>query len=102
MNLLILFINNCAYNIGGLNKLETSTKIMQIENNQAIISKYEVLAAFFRTEENDDIDMASKLNELINQFYVQERHTKRNVTELTFEITNSNENVISFIKAVNQ
>lgn len=92
----------CAYNIGGLNKLETSNKIMQIENNQAIISKYEVLAAFFRTEENDDIDMASKLNELINQFYVQERHTRRNVTELTFEITNSNENVISFIKAVNQ
>lgn len=92
----------CAYNIGGLNKLETSNKIMQIENNQAIISKYEVLAAFFRSEENDDIDMANKLNELINQFYVQERHTKRNVTELTFEITNSNENVISFIKAVNQ
>lgn len=82
--------------------METSNKIMQIENNQAIISKYEVLAAFFRTEENDDIDMASKLNELINQFYVQERHTRRNVTELTFEITNSNENVISFIKAVNQ
>lgn len=82
--------------------METPTKFMQIENNQAIISKYEVLAAFFRTEENDDIDMASKLNELINQFYIQERHTRRNVTELTFEITNSNENVISFIKAVNQ
>lgn len=82
--------------------METLTKIMQIKNKQAIISKYEVLAAFFRSEENDDIDMANKLNELINQFYVQERHTKRNVTELTFEITNSNENVISFIKAVNQ
>lgn len=82
--------------------METLTKIMQIKNKQAIISKYEVLAAFFKSEENDDIDMANKLNELINQFYVQERHTKRNVTELTFEITNSNENVISFIKAVNQ
>lgn len=95
-------MHRCTYNIGGLNKLETLTKIMQIKNKQAIISKYEVLAAFFRSEENDDIDMANKLNELINQFYVQERHTKRNVTELTFEITNSNENVISFIKAVNQ
>lgn len=82
--------------------MEISTKIMQINNNQTMISKYEILAAFFRTEENNDIDMASKLNELINQFYVQERQTRRNVTELTFEITKSNESVISFIKAVNQ
>lgn len=82
--------------------METSSKIMQIKNNQAMISKYEVLTAFFRTEENNDVDMASKLNDFINQFYDQERQTRRNVTELIFEINKSNENVISFIKASNQ
>lgn len=82
--------------------METSSKIMQIKNNQAMISKYEVLTAFFRTEENNDVDMASKLNDFINQFYDQERQTRRNVTELIFEINKSNESVISFIKASNQ
>lgn len=86
-----------TYNIGGLNKLEILTKSMQIKENHALISKYEVLAAFFRTEENEDINMANELNKLINQFYVQERKTKRNVTELPFDIE-ANKDAIDYIK----
>lgn len=73
------------------------TKIMNIENGKATISKYEVMKAFFLTEEEDDVDMANELNKMINIFYEQEQRTRRNVTELSFDI-GSNQNVINYIK----
>ena len=73
------------------------TKFMNIKNGKATISKYEVMKAFFLTEEEDDVDMANELNKMINIFYEQEQRTRRNVTELSFDI-DSNQNVIDYIK----
>ncbi len=77
--------------------METMINNMHIESDTAIISKYEIMKAFFLTEEEDNINMADELNKMINAFYEQERQTKRNVTSLSFEIEN-NRQVIDYIK----
>lgn len=69
---------------------------MLIKNNTAYISKYEVISAFFRTEEEDNASMADKLNELINMFCNAETQNKSNVTILPFDI-NKYQSVIEYI-----
>lgn len=76
--------------------------LKQVKNNtihQATITKYEVLEAFFRTEDEDDDNMANQLNELISNFYEQERIYKKNITELTFD-SEKYKNVIEYINKV--
>ena len=56
--------------------------LKQVKNNnthQATITKYEVLEAFFRTEDENDDNMANQLNQLIGNFYEQEQIYKRNI-----------------------
>lgn len=77
--------------------METSSKIMKIQNNYATITKYEVMEAFFRTESENNIVMAEELNKILNIFYEMELQTRRNVTELPFDIS-LNKNVINYIK----
>ena len=72
-------------------------KSMHIESNKAIISKYEVMKAFFLTEEEENVNMADELNKMINVFYEQERQTRRNVTALPFDVE-ANRQVIDYIK----
>lgn len=74
-------------------------KPMKLKKNNAILSKYEVMEAFFRTEAEDDAGMAHELNRIINIFYEQEFQTKKNVTELSFDI-NKNKKAIDYIKNV--
>lgn len=77
-------------------------KLKQVKNNnihQATITKYEVLEAFFRTEDENDDNMANQLNQLISNFYEQEQIYKRNITELTFDL-DKYENVIEYINKV--
>lgn len=59
---------------------------MHIENDTAVISKFEVMKAFFLTEKEDDVSMAEELNKMISVFYDHERRTRRNITTLPFEI----------------
>ena len=77
--------------------METMIKVMNIKSDKAIISKYEVMKAFFLTEEEDDVNMARELNKMINAFYEKERQTMRNVTTLSFDIE-TNKQVIDYIK----
>ncbi|MBQ8825122.1 MAG: hypothetical protein IJZ64_07860 [Ruminococcus sp.] len=74
---------------------------VRIIGNQAYISRYEVMEAFFRTEEEENEDMAVKLNEMINIFCDEERKTKRNVLSLPFEV-NLYENIIEYINSTIQ
>lgn len=76
--------------------METLSK-MKVTSNMATISKYEVMAAFFRTEEDDDVDMAIELNKLINKFYDQERQTRRNTNYMSFDL-DEYKSAISYIK----
>ena len=76
--------------------MKASGKNMLIKNNQAYISRYEVMSAFFRTEEEDNESMANKLNELINMFCNAETQNKSNVTILPFDV-NKYKSVIEYI-----
>lgn len=77
--------------------MEIMARTMHLESDKAIISKYEIMKAFFLTEEEEDINMAHELNKMINVFCEQERLTKRNVTTLPFDIE-TNKQVIDYIK----
>lgn len=73
-------------------------KRVNIKGNKAYISRQEVILAFFRTEEEENEDMAIKLNEMINIFCDLERKTKRNISVLPFEIS-SYKSTIEYIKS---
>lgn len=77
--------------------MEIMVRTMNIERDKAIISKYEVMKAFFLTEEEENMNMADELNKMINVFYEQERRTRRNVNTLSFDVE-KNKNVIEYIK----
>lgn len=55
------------------------------EKLKITVKKYEVMEAFFRTESEENNDMASQLNDLICNFYEQEQIYRRNVTELSVD-----------------
>lgn len=60
--------------------------IVRIKGNKAYISKYEVMEAFFRTEEEENESMANELNRMINAFCDLEKDTGHNVTILPFDV----------------
>lgn len=66
--------------------METLKSNMRIEGNNVYISRYEIATAFFRTEEEENVDMADALNVMINVFCNEERKLKKNITELPFNI----------------
>lgn len=70
---------------------------MRKEGNNVYISRYEVATAFFRTEEEENIDMANALNAIINVFCDEEQKLKRNITELPFDVSKYR-NVIDYIE----
>ena len=76
--------------------MKASGNNMLIKNDKAYISKYEVISAFFRTEEEDNASMADKLNELIIMFCNAETQNKSNVTILPFDV-NKYKSVIEYI-----
>lgn len=59
--------------------------VVRIVGNNAYISRYEVMEAFFRTEEDGNEAMASKLNEMLNVFCYYERKNKCNIVTLPFD-----------------
>lgn len=67
---------------------------MHRKQNVMYISKYELIKAFFKTEDDDDLDMAIELNRMINEFCQMEQKTKSNIVELPF-------NQIDYEKAIN-
>lgn len=60
-------------------------QITKTTNQSTTITKYEILEAFFRTEDENNYIMAKQINELIANFYDQERLLKRNINELTVD-----------------
>lgn len=79
--------------------METISKTMRVEGNNIYISRYEIIEAFFRTEEEEDENMANELNKMINVFCEAERKTRRNVSELPFD-ANTHKNVIDYISKI--
>lgn len=70
-----------------------------VKGDVVILSKYEIMKAFFKTEDEDNDAMAVELNRLINVFYKEEHSKKKNITELPFNVK-ENETVIEYIKNV--
>lgn len=79
--------------------MEIINKTMRVEGNEAYISRYEVLEAFFRTEEEENVRMANELNKIINVFCEIERQTRRNIIELPFDIE-EHKQVIEYIDKI--
>lgn len=79
--------------------MEIIGKGMNIKGNEAYISKYEVIEAFFRTEEEENANMAKELNKMINIFYDSERKNRRNVVSLPFDLE-TYRHVIDYIGSV--
>ena len=65
--------------------------------NKTIVKKYEAMEAFFRTESEENNDMAIQLNDLICHFYEQEQIYRRNVTELLVDF-DTYKKVIEYIE----
>lgn len=61
-------------------------KSMTLTDTEAQITKFEVMCAFFRTEEEENIEMARELNKMLNAFYKIERRKRQNVNSLPFNI----------------
>lgn len=70
---------------------------MRVIGNDAYISRYEVMEAFFQTEKDDNEEMANELNDMLNVFCSLEREKKRNVITLPFNIE-TYKNAIEYIK----
>lgn len=78
--------------------MEFSNNNMRIDgNNNIYISRYEVVSAFFSTEEDENVDMANALNQIFNIFCEEERKARRNITELPFDM-NTYKRVIDYIE----
>ena len=66
--------------------MNSTVGYMKTDGTSTIITKYEVMEALFRTEDEENVKMANELNRLFNTFYEKERLTRRNITELPFDI----------------
>lgn len=77
--------------------MEIIKNTMRIDGDNIYITKYEIAEAFFRTEEEENADMANALNQMINMFCEEERKSRRNVIELPFNIK-THKNVIDYIE----
>lgn len=53
-------------------------------DNIVYLSRYDVIQAFFITEEEENEDMARELNRLLNCFCIAERNKKKNINVLPF------------------
>lgn len=58
---------------------------VRISKKEKYISRYEVMNAFFQTEEDNNEEMANQLNEMLNDFCRLERKYKRNIVSLPFD-----------------
>lgn len=80
--------------------MEIINETMHINENQVYIRRYEIMKAFFRTEEEENIEMANILSKMLSVFCKEEKKFRRNITELPFDI-NTHQNVINYIENTN-
>ena len=74
------------------------SRVMHRKQDVMYISKYELIKAFFKTEDDDDFDMAIELNRMINEFCQMEQKMKSNIVELPFSQTDY-EKAINYISS---
>lgn len=77
--------------------MENTMNSIRNQKPRTIVKKYEAMEAFFRTESEENDDMAIQLNDLICHFYEQEQICKRNVTELSVD-SDTYKKVIEYIE----
>lgn len=58
---------------------------VRIVKKEKLISRYDVMKAFFQTEKENNEEMANQLNEMLNDFCRLERKYKRNIVSLPFD-----------------
>lgn len=68
-------------------------RTMTLTETDALISKFEVMCAFFKTEEEENLEMALKLNKMLNVFYEIERQKQQNIISLSFNIKDNRETI---------
>lgn len=65
--------------------MELASRAMYQKGDSVYISRYEVIKAFLRTEEDEDEEMAKELNVLLNAFCEAERAAVRSIPVLPFD-----------------
>ena len=68
-----------------------------VSKKEKYISRYEIMNAFFQTEEENNEEMANELNKMLNDFCRLERKYKRNIVSLPFDII-AYKQAINYIK----
>ncbi len=64
--------------------MRLASKIMYDCGEMVYISRYEVINAFLKTEEEENENMAKELNVLLNAFCVAERNRFKSIESLPF------------------
>ena len=78
--------------------MEKFISSMKIVNGKVYISKYEIMNAFFQTEEEQNEDMANLLNDMLSVFYNEEHIVERNITIMPFDL-NERKNAVEYIQS---
>lgn len=79
--------------------MELASRNMYRKGDSVYISRYEVIKAFLKTEEDEDEEMAKELNVLLNIFCKAERAAVKSVSVLPFDASIF-EKVIAYIDAL--
>ena len=61
-----------------------ASRVSDTRESVVYLSRYDVIQAFFRTEDEENEDMAKQLNIILNCFCAEERSKGKNVSELPF------------------
>lgn len=79
--------------------MNLASSIFPTRENIVYLSRYDVIQAFFRTEEEENEDMAKELNILLNCFCTAERNKGKNISKLPFR-QDIHQESIAYIKNV--
>lgn len=78
--------------------MKLASEIKQNKKDIIYLSRYDVIQAFFKTEEDEDEEMAKELNVLLNCFCLEERRKKRSINVLPFS-ADMHKRTITYIKS---
>ena len=79
--------------------MNLASTVLRTKENIVYLSRYDVIQAFFRTEDEENEDMARELNVLLNHFCTAERNNGKNINELPFS-RDLHQKPIAYIKSV--
>ena len=81
--------------------MELANKTMHRKDDIVYLSRYEVIRALLKSEEEENEDMSIELNVLLNDFCIQEHSKSQNISVLPFKEKNI-QKIISYISALTE